>query len=102
MAAGDSEKPEGGGLDGQKVRLIQVPEVLQYLVQVRCEILVKRADQHVEGPLTFLGKCWRLQCGFFSIDYWMGWRIIRSLKTRQKKKTCLIEGLYFSLLFSHI
>lgn len=40
-----------------------------YLVQVRHEVLVERADQHVEGPLTLLGKRWCLQCGFLSIDY---------------------------------
>lgn len=40
-----------------------------YLVQVGHEVLVERADQHVKGPLTLLGKRWRLQCGFLSIDY---------------------------------
>lgn len=40
-----------------------------HLVQVGHEVLVERADQHVEGPLTLLGKRWCLQCGFFSIDY---------------------------------
>lgn len=54
----------------------QKPQILQnlsvqmcYLVQVRCEVLVERTDQHVKSPLTLLGKRWRLQCGFFSIDY---------------------------------
>lgn len=42
---------------------------LPHLVQVGHEVLVERADQHVEGPLTLLGKRWCLQCGFFSIDY---------------------------------
>lgn len=42
---------------------------LPHLVQVGHEVLVERADQHVEGPLTLLGKRRCLQCGFFSIDY---------------------------------
>lgn len=44
-------------------------ETLLYLVQVRHEVLIERADQHVEGPLTLLGKRRCLQCGFLSIDY---------------------------------
>lgn len=38
-------------------------------MQVGHEVLVERADQHVEGPLALLGKRRCLQCGFFSIDY---------------------------------
>lgn len=44
-----------------------------HLVQVGHEVLVERADQHVEGPLSLLGKRWCLQCGFFSIDYCKIW-----------------------------
>lgn len=44
-------------------------KVRSYLVQVRHEVLVERADQHVEGPLSLLGKRRCLQCGFLSIDY---------------------------------
>lgn len=44
-------------------------KVWLYLVQVRHEVLVERADQHVEGPLSLLGKRRCLQCGFLSIDY---------------------------------
>lgn len=41
----------------------------RYLVQVRHEVLVERADQHVQRPLSLLGKRRCLQCGFLSIDY---------------------------------
>ena len=44
-------------------------KMLWYLVQVGHKVLVERADQHVKSPLTLLGKSWRLQCGFLSIDY---------------------------------
>lgn len=47
-------------------------------MQVGHEVLVERADQHVEGPLALLGKRRCLQCGFFSIDY---------CKTSEKNKT---------------
>lgn len=53
-----------------------------YLVQVRHEVLVERADQHVEGPLSLLGKRRCLQCGFLSIDYCRTRNPIRKLKSR--------------------
>lgn len=56
-----------------------------YLVQVRHEVLVERADQHVEGPLPLLGKRWRLQCGFLSIDYCRGWSEMRLGKQNKRK-----------------
>lgn len=57
-------------------------KVRSYLVQVRHEVLVERADQHVEGPLSLLGKRRCLQCGFLSIDYCRTRNQIRKLKNR--------------------
>lgn len=55
----------------QVLRLLRlVVRKKPYLVQVRHEVLVEREDQHVESPLALLGKRWRLQCGFLSIDYY--------------------------------
>lgn len=63
-----------------------------YLVHIRHEVLVERADQHVEGPLTLLGKRRCLQCGFLSIDYW------RRLKREDQKMQIhwhIVDDLYF-------
>ena len=40
-----------------------------YLGQVRHQVLAQRANQHVQGPLAFLGEGGRLQRGFLSVDY---------------------------------
>lgn len=63
-----------------------------YLVQVRHEVLVERADQHVQGPLTLLGKRWRLQCGFLSIDYCGRW----GGKEKLAQQTTQMMQIYYS------
>lgn len=40
-----------------------------YSVEIRHQVLVQRADQHVQGALTFLSKSWGFQGGFFPIYY---------------------------------
>lgn len=95
-------------LDGQKVcpskkrqGLVFILDwwvaVKLYLVQVRHEVLVERADQHVEGPLTLLGKRWRLQCGFLSIDYCQRRRTI-SLRKTQLLAHFMTKFLFFFFL----
>lgn len=68
---------------GKSIQALAFVRKAAYLVQVGHEVLVERADQHVEGPLTLLGKRWRLQCGFLSIDYCTRRRKIR---VRNKRK----------------
>lgn len=42
----------------------------RYLMQIWHQILVQRANQHVQSTPAFLGKGWGFQGGFFTINYY--------------------------------
>lgn len=83
------EEAGGGWRVSQKFGVLS--KTCWYLVQVRHEVLVERADQHVQGPLTLLGKCWRLQCGFLSIDY-----CVKKVHSVEVPKSCNTPYEHFS------